>query len=120
MRLKRVGVWLLTSACWLVLICTALKSHAMDDESSSDVASCPRRTGFEKDGKRALAILRKSGMQASLSYFVVVQGVKEISDDPKGTEGWLISVDVKNVAAARKLLAAAIKHGLHIDLVYDQ
>ena len=92
----------------------------MDADNSIEIASCIKRTGFEKDGARALAVLREHKIQAELTYLQNQRGVKAITENPKQSTEWVIAVNSKDAAEARKLLAAAIKDGLKVVLIGEQ
>jgi hypothetical protein len=69
-----------------------ISAKAMDWETSVDVASCPNRPGFERDGKRTLALLHRHKIKADISYYQEEQGIQALTEDIKHSTGWIIAV----------------------------
>ena len=92
-------------------------AEAMDWETAVEVASCPKRPDFEKDGDHALAILRQHNILAKIVYYLRRRQIEALATDPKHSTRWAILVNVRNAAEARQVLAPEIARGLRITLV---
>ena len=113
-KLPRLLSFSLIAITAAFVVAYAIPAKAMDFETSVNVASCPNRPGFEKDGKRTLALLHRHKIKAELSYYEEDQGIKALTEDIKHSTGWIIYVLTKDAPAARNLIAEAIKKGLHV------
>lgn len=85
----------------------------------ANVAACAKKPGFEKTGESALEILRRNKIEGRLGYILQQRGTTSVAQNAKASIGWIISVDGRDGAAARKILAAAARQGLPIVIVPD-
>lgn len=84
----------------------------MDFETSTEVASCVNRLGYEKEGQRAVELLRAHGIQTTLSYIKVEKDGPYTTDNGREATRWVIYVNTNQANNARKLLRDAVKNGL--------
>ena len=99
------------TSCIAVVCCSS--SFALDFETAADVAFCRKRPGYQKDGDRAVAVLRKHKIYAERDY----HRDHYITEDSASADYWVICVNVRDAAQAWKWLTDAIKQGLRIRLV---
>ena len=91
---------------------------AMDWETAAEVATCRRHSGYEKLAARAGDLLREHGIHSELDYLAKPDksGIEALTTDPERAGRWVLYVNVRDAAEARRIVASAIKDGLRITL----
>jgi hypothetical protein len=102
----------------VLMICYAAIASAMDWDTAAEVATCRNRTGYQELAARAADLLSKHEIHSMLMYFAKPDkdGIEMLLTDPKQAGRWGLYVHVRDARQARRLMASAIKDGLHVTL----
>lgn len=96
----------------------AMRLHAMDWETATEIASSPNRPGYEKDAERLTALIKNNEIHVIVVYFIRRQGIRAITEDHKAADEFGAFVNRENADRARELLQNAIQSGLEVSLVF--
>jgi hypothetical protein len=96
----------------------AAVASAMDWDTAAEVATCRNRTGYQELAARASDLLTKHGIHSMLMYFAKPDkdGIEALGVHPEEAGRWGLFVHIDDAREARRLIARAIKDGLHVTL----
>jgi len=105
-------------ASFVLMLSYAVVVSAMDWDTAAEVATCRNHAGYQELAARANDLLTKHGIHSMLMYFEKPDknGIEALSVHPEEAGRWGLFVHIRDAAQARRLVARAIKDGLHVTL----